>query len=231
MSIKSIPDLKTQINTLLPDNSAGAISAADVRTNMIDAADSLAPVDHKHSNAEINTAIAASPATSATAMGLGTASQPTHAGLHVTGVLNAGAATITGLVSSDTASITGLITAGSATVTGLLTVQSVMVAGSNIASSAAISWNSVTNPQPDLTLAHNTMVTVSNLPLRGQASLSGIVGGSGSYSLDIEHAGLTVEVMGGLLTDIATLAVGGKFEISIKRNLIELRVWISTKPA
>jgi len=151
------------------------------------------------------------------------------ASLGVTGVLNAGAATITGLVSSDTATVTGLLTSGSATVTGLLSVKQVVVDGSNIASSAAIAWNAATNAQPDLTLAHNTMITVANLPLRGQASLSGIVGGAGSYTLDIEHAGLTVEVMGGLLADIAALAVGGKFEISIKRNLTELRVWISTK--
>jgi ethanolamine utilization microcompartment shell protein EutS len=90
MSIKSIPDLKTQINTLLFDNSSGAISASDVRTNMIDAADSLAPVDHTHTNAEVNTSIAASPATSATAMGLGTGNTPTFAGLKTTGNVGIG---------------------------------------------------------------------------------------------------------------------------------------------
>jgi hypothetical protein len=90
MSFKSIPNLKTQINTLLPDNSTAAISAADVRTNMLDAADSLAPVDHTHTNAEVNTSIATNPAASATAMGLGTANTPTFAGLKTTGRVGIG---------------------------------------------------------------------------------------------------------------------------------------------
>jgi hypothetical protein len=90
MSFKSIPNLKTQINTLLPDNSTAAISAADVRTNMLDAADSLAPVDHTHTNAEVNTSIATNPAASATAMGLGTANTPTFAGLKATGNVGIG---------------------------------------------------------------------------------------------------------------------------------------------
>ena len=95
MSIKSIPNLKAQIDALLPNNSTGAISAADIRTNMIDAADSLAPVDHTHTNAEVNTAISASPATSATAMGLGTANTPTFAGLNTTGNVGIGTASPT----------------------------------------------------------------------------------------------------------------------------------------
>jgi hypothetical protein len=42
-------------------------------------------IGEAHTNAEVNTAIAASPATSATAMGLGTGDAPTFAGLNATG--------------------------------------------------------------------------------------------------------------------------------------------------
>ena len=58
---------------------------------MLDAADSLAPVDHTHTNAEVNTSIATNPAASATAMGLGTGNTPTLAGLNTTGNVGIGA--------------------------------------------------------------------------------------------------------------------------------------------
>ena len=95
MAIQTIPNLKTQINTLIPDNASGQISPADIRTNLIDAADSLAPVDHTHTNAEVNTSIAASPAASATAMGLGTGDSVTFTSVTASGVGIASAGSVT----------------------------------------------------------------------------------------------------------------------------------------
>jgi trimeric autotransporter adhesin len=57
-------------------------------TGLQTAIDGKSSTAHTHSNAEVNTSIAASPATSATAMGLGTANTPTFAGLNVTGRVN-----------------------------------------------------------------------------------------------------------------------------------------------
>jgi hypothetical protein len=50
-------------------------------------------IGEAHTNAEVNTAIAASPATSATAMGLGTGDAPTFAGLKTTGNVGVGTTT------------------------------------------------------------------------------------------------------------------------------------------
>jgi hypothetical protein len=55
-----------------------------LNTPLADALDGKSSTDHTHSNAEVNTAIAASPATSATSMGLGTGATPTFAGLNTT---------------------------------------------------------------------------------------------------------------------------------------------------
>jgi hypothetical protein len=80
-----------------PAGSAAAAQAAAVQranhtgsqaistvTGLQTAIDGKSSTSHTHSNAEVNTAIAASPATSATAMGLGTANTPTFAGLNTT---------------------------------------------------------------------------------------------------------------------------------------------------
>tara|TARA_R110000772_G_scaffold268565_2_gene396217 strand:- start:1739 stop:4273 length:2535 start_codon:yes stop_codon:yes gene_type:complete len=112
-----------------PAGSAAAAQAAAIQranhtgeqaistvTGLQTAIDGKSSTAHTHSNAEINTAIAASPATSATAMGLGTANTPTFAGLKTTGYVGVGttspAATIEILsttASSDTPG-TNLIT-------------------------------------------------------------------------------------------------------------------------
>jgi hypothetical protein len=68
-------------------NHTGAQAISTV-TGLQTAIDGKSSTAHTHSNAEVNTAIAASPATSATAMGLGTGNTPTFAGLNVTGRVN-----------------------------------------------------------------------------------------------------------------------------------------------
>jgi hypothetical protein len=65
-------------------NHTGAQAISTV-TGLQTAIDGKSSTSHTHSNAEVNTAIAASPATSATAMGLGTGNTPTFAGLNVDG--------------------------------------------------------------------------------------------------------------------------------------------------
>jgi hypothetical protein len=99
---------------------------------------------------------------------------------------------------------------------------------SALTSSAGIAWNVNTTNQPTLTLAHATTITLSNLADGQSASLSGIMGGSGGYTVALAHSGLTVRVMGGALADIAALAANDLFEISVKRSGTDLRVWVNT---
>jgi hypothetical protein len=97
-----------------------------------------------------------------------------------------------------------------------------------LTSSTGIAWDISTTTQPTLTLAHNTTITLSNLGDGQSASLSGIMGGSGTYTVALAHSGLTVRVMGGALADIAGLAANDLFEISVKRSGTDLRVWVNT---
>ena len=68
-------------------NHTGAQAISTV-TGLQTAIDGKSSTGHTHSNAEVNAAIAASPATSASAMGLGTGNTPTFAGLNLTGRVN-----------------------------------------------------------------------------------------------------------------------------------------------
>jgi hypothetical protein len=70
-------------------NHTGAQAISTV-TGLQTAIDGKSSTAHTHSNAEVNAAIAASPATSASAMGLGTANTPTFAGLKTTGNVGIG---------------------------------------------------------------------------------------------------------------------------------------------
>jgi hypothetical protein len=62
----------------------------NLNTPLVNALAGKSSTGHTHSNAEVNTAIAASPATSASAMGLGTGDAPTFAGLKTTGNVGIG---------------------------------------------------------------------------------------------------------------------------------------------
>jgi hypothetical protein len=101
-----------------------------------------------------------------------------------------------------------------------------------LTSSAAISWDINTGVQASLTLAHNTTLTLSNLSDGQTASLSGLMGGAGLFTLGLAHAGLTVRQMGSEpLSNIALLtnATPGAFELSVKRNGTVLRYFLITK--
>jgi hypothetical protein len=106
-----------------------------------------------------------------------------------------------------------------------------LLSGSTLSSSTAIAWNSVTNAEADLELAHNATITISGLEPRQSISLSGTMVGSGGHTVIIEHAGLTLVPMGGSLDDIEYLAVNDSFEIVCKRNKTELRYWVTTLKA
>ena len=99
----------------------------------------------------------------------------------------------------------------------------------SLTSGAAISWDASAISQPKLTLGENAVLNVSNLEDGQTASLSGIMGGGGSYSLGLAHSGLTIRTMSGDLSDIAALDTNDLFEISIKRSDTDLRYWVSTK--
>lgn len=100
-----------------------------------------------------------------------------------------------------------------------------------LTSSGAIAWNIASGVSANLTLAHNTTITLSNLADGQTASLSGIMGGAGGYTLALAHAGLTLRAMGEPLTAIAALttAAPGVFELSVKRNGSVLRHFLTTR--
>jgi hypothetical protein len=129
-----------------PAGSAAAAQAAAIQranhtgsqaistvTGLQAAIDGKSSTSHTHSNAEVNTAIAASPATSATAMGLGTANTPTFAGLNVTGHVNQ-----TGLGNStyfgDQAGASDDLTANNNTGVGYQALKSTTTGSYNVAS-------------------------------------------------------------------------------------------------
>jgi hypothetical protein len=102
-------------------------------TGLQTAIDGKSSTAHTHSNAEVNTSIAASPATSATAMGLGTANTPTFAGLNVTGHVNQ-----TGLGNStyfgDQAGASDDLTANNNTGVGYQALKATTTGSYNVAS-------------------------------------------------------------------------------------------------
>jgi hypothetical protein len=115
-------------------NHTGAQAISTV-TGLQTAIDGKSSTSHTHSNAEVNTAIAASPATSATAMGLGTGDTPTFAGLNVTGRVNQ-----TGLGNStyfgDQAGASDDLTANNNTGVGYQALQATTTGTFNVASGA-----------------------------------------------------------------------------------------------
>lgn len=111
---------------------------------------------------------------------------------------------------------------------GNLTADSATLTSSALTSGAAISWDASAIAQPTLTLGENATLTLSGLADGQTVSLGGVMGGSGTHTLAIAHAGLTVREMGGALTDIAALDVNDLFEVSIKRVGTDMRCWVST---
>jgi hypothetical protein len=113
-------------------NHTGAQAISTV-TGLQTAIDGKSSTSHTHTNAEVNTAIAASPATSATAMGLGTGNTPTFAGLNVTGHVNQ-----TGLGNStyfgDQAGASDDLTANNNTGVGYQALKSTTTGSYNVAS-------------------------------------------------------------------------------------------------
>ncbi len=97
-----------------------------------------------------------------------------------------------------------------------------------LTSSATISWNIASGVQSQLNLAHNTTITITGLNDGQTASLAGTMWSSGSYTVSLTGIGLTTRVMNGALSDIAVLASGDLFEISVKRTNSDLRAWVTT---
>lgn len=99
-----------------------------------------------------------------------------------------------------------------------------------LTSAGAIAWDCATNAQPTLSLAHDTTITLSNLPASTRTvSLAGTQG-SGGHSVAIGHTSLAIKIMGGgELADIAGLTDGKLFEISAKSDGTNLKIWVTVE--
>jgi len=123
---------------------------------------------------------------------------------------------------------TDSVTFSSIQVNSSIQANSAVMKSADLVSSATIAWDSAAISQTKLTLAHDAVLTLSNIADGQTISLSGTMGGAGGHSLALAHTNLTIREMVGNFHDIATLAIGDLFEVSIKRESTNLRVWIST---